>query len=1011
MASVARTAIGNFSHFESLQSGLETFFQSAEKGKAKFEELRKLSNETTFGVDELTDSFTQLANVGVPVDDINNQLTMLGNIAGGSKEKFADLVSIFAKINSTGKAGSMQLQQLATRGVPIYTMLKEIGVTGQATAKDVTEAFQKMTSEGGQFAGAMENINKTIEGKEGFISDYFKELTVNFAELSGIADGYKAVLDILKDAIGDVSDKLLEWNENLVMKALFQGTLITGVTVLATVIGVALVGAIKKVNAELKKTVVLKSILDPKTLVLALGAGIITGATIELGKYIKKQKELNDVLKDNAEASHNAFYTRNRPTSDKEVYNRSSSELTQLNELKAKQEAKFADIKTQLENLKKEDFSTVGLDVYDELKAELEKDLAQVSGSIERVNAFINVKQGAISVFENAEKIAESYRTLYTEMDEFFQSTSLGKANVTLDELETKLKDIEKLKTLEGKTYFDDKGNAVTLKFDNKQKKEIDNTVNYLQKEVNKVRIKIAVDGQTDWQMDLQKAWGFTDEDVFKGATKSTVYALQYAEEKQASYNQKVEEFNRILNDFKADESGLIESQIEKLTNAYQVLKNTTSYEGNEDSFKEYENKLKQLKAQLKDANGKDMIANIKKQNTEYQKILSSSKNWKDIEAQILDLEKNINIEDAKKYLELEKENQKYQQQLDIVQQIAEASKNRDIMSLLSAKTQEAYQNGNYGQAGALSFASSAVSASKDASNFVQGFQQGGVVGGVINALVGAFMEVAQSCEDFEKAMNPISNAMKQLKPTIELLLKGGTKIAEGFEVIFAAVQTILDALSPLIELLNDMLDYLQFPLLVIASLVKLIASLLKPLAQAIAIVLRVLTFGTLDLIQSVNDAMYENLVVQEEKTKKEKDLTNEYNRLLSAMEKQEEWYLKEKTAINAQTRNLNTTKVNDMIITPQGQFSTAPDDFIIASKHPEELGKGSEITFNMKVENTVSDQVEVKATAVNNSEGGKDIFIQISKKIAQDVALGANGWDGALSARDTRLGGRRSYL
>ena len=133
LSSAFSTAIANYSHFEKMQMGLETFFQSAEKGKSKFEELRKLSNETTFGVDELTDAFTQMANVGVNTDTIKDKLIMLGDLAQGDKNKFAELVSVYSKIQSTGKAGAMQLQQIAQRGIPIYNILKKIGVQGTAT--------------------------------------------------------------------------------------------------------------------------------------------------------------------------------------------------------------------------------------------------------------------------------------------------------------------------------------------------------------------------------------------------------------------------------------------------------------------------------------------------------------------------------------------------------------------------------------------------------------------------------------------------------------------------------------------------------------------------------------------------------------------------------------------------------------------------------------------------------------------------------------------------------------
>ena len=240
-------AIANYSHFESIQKGLETFFQDADKGKAKFEELRKMSNETTFGVDELANSFTQLANVGVDVDTIRDKLMMLGDVSQGNKQNFAELVSIYSKIQSTGKAGSEQLQMLAMRGLPIYDILKKIGVQGTATGEDVTKALQEITKEGGQFHNAMNNINETIEGKQGFLSDYLTEMSVNFADLVGLADDYKDILDVLNNVVASVSDKFLEWNNNPMTKAILGGVFKSAIAGLAGIIVTSLVPALIKV--------------------------------------------------------------------------------------------------------------------------------------------------------------------------------------------------------------------------------------------------------------------------------------------------------------------------------------------------------------------------------------------------------------------------------------------------------------------------------------------------------------------------------------------------------------------------------------------------------------------------------------------------------------------------------------------------------------------------------------------------------------------------------------------
>ena len=294
-----KTAIANYSHFEKLQMGLTTFFQDADKGADKFEELRKLSMETTFGVDELTQSFTEMANVGVDVDTINDKMIMLGNVAQGDKEKFASLVSIYSKISSTGKASAMQMQQLALRGIPIYKVLKEIGVQGTATADDITKAFEKMTEEGGQFHNAMQNINETIEGKEGFISDYFKEFTVNFAEVTGLADAYKKALDVIKEAIGAISDKLLEWNDNPMAKALLSGALVGVITLIGSVIATAI---IPRLALVIKSLITMNLLQGPKGWAVLAVAGVGMAVTA-YASYCKSAEEATEETKKLADAA------------------------------------------------------------------------------------------------------------------------------------------------------------------------------------------------------------------------------------------------------------------------------------------------------------------------------------------------------------------------------------------------------------------------------------------------------------------------------------------------------------------------------------------------------------------------------------------------------------------------------------------------------------------------------------------------------------------------------------
>ena len=115
------------------------------------------------------------------------------------------------------------------------------------------------------------------------------------------------------------------------------------------------------------------------------------------------------------------------------------------------------------------------------------------------------------------------------------------------------------------------------------------------------------------------------------------------------------------------------------------------------------------------------------------------------------------------------------------------------------------------------------------------------------------------------------------------------------------------------------------------------------------------------------------------------------YASLYTAIKEQEEYYLKQKSLLIADTYKQNAVrKVNDMILTDKGVFSTSPQDTIMAMKKPESLLGG-----NAKVTVNVNDYVGVNA---NVRQEGAEIYIDIlSQKIAGDYAKGTNGWASAV--------------
>lgn len=301
MVNFGKQAVQSFSHFQQLESSLQGLMRSEEKGTELFEHLRAFSFDTTFGVDTLASASQQLLGVGIAVEDLDSTLMMMGNVAQGDTQKFMELVSVFAKIQNQGKASSIQLQQLALRGVPIYQMLKQMGIEGTASGEDIRKAFENMTSAGGQFEGAMERINNTIQGREGFVSDTWREFLTSFAEASGLADIYAKALDVVYDALQGIVDWLQKINGNPVYQAVFRGVLVTMLGAIGSTIALKLIPVIATL---IKSIVSLTGVMTAFNATnpfgwVALAVSGIAGLTVAYKSLKKEAKELSDIEKEN----------------------------------------------------------------------------------------------------------------------------------------------------------------------------------------------------------------------------------------------------------------------------------------------------------------------------------------------------------------------------------------------------------------------------------------------------------------------------------------------------------------------------------------------------------------------------------------------------------------------------------------------------------------------------------------------------------------------------------------
>lgn len=160
---------------EQAEVAFTTMLKSSNLAKAVLSELEQFAASTPFQLNSLRDGAKQLLNAQVTASNLTDRLRMLGDIAAGTGKPIGDFVRIFAKVKSTGKVSLETLNQLAERGVPIYSALQaQLGKSreemlqmisrGKVGFTELDGALTSMATGAGVFAGGMAAQSQTLSG-------------------------------------------------------------------------------------------------------------------------------------------------------------------------------------------------------------------------------------------------------------------------------------------------------------------------------------------------------------------------------------------------------------------------------------------------------------------------------------------------------------------------------------------------------------------------------------------------------------------------------------------------------------------------------------------------------------------------------------------------------------------------------------------------------------------------------------------------------------------------------
>lgn len=193
--------------FQQLEVAFRTMLGSEDKANALMQQLVKTAATTPFDLQGVANGAKQLLAYGENVENVNDDLIRLGNIAAGLSQPLGDIVYLYGTTMTQGRLYTHDLNQFTGRGIPMIRELAKVFGVAEGEVKSLVEAgkvgfpevqkvIQNLTNEGGMFYNLMQEQSKTITGQ---ISNIEDAISTMFNEIGKANEG------IINDALSGVS--------------------------------------------------------------------------------------------------------------------------------------------------------------------------------------------------------------------------------------------------------------------------------------------------------------------------------------------------------------------------------------------------------------------------------------------------------------------------------------------------------------------------------------------------------------------------------------------------------------------------------------------------------------------------------------------------------------------------------------------------------------------------------------------------------------------------------------
>lgn len=186
MGTLLQSIVQTRGQFQQLEIAFSTMLKSSSQAKKLMDSLIDTAARTPFDLQGIAQTTKQMLAYGSTVDNVVDEIVMLGNVASGVGAPLQDIAYLYGTLRTQGRAFTVDIRQFAGRGIPIYEELaKVLGVTkdevtglvseGKVGFGEVEKAFQNMTGKAGVYYNLMQEQSKSLTGMISNMGDAWEQ--------------------------------------------------------------------------------------------------------------------------------------------------------------------------------------------------------------------------------------------------------------------------------------------------------------------------------------------------------------------------------------------------------------------------------------------------------------------------------------------------------------------------------------------------------------------------------------------------------------------------------------------------------------------------------------------------------------------------------------------------------------------------------------------------------------------------------------------------------------------